>query len=32
MKQIVVTGSAGFIGSFLVDRLIRDGNKVIHSS
>jgi UDP-glucuronate decarboxylase len=29
MKKILVTGGAGFIGSHLCDRLIREGNEVI---
>ena len=28
MKNIVVTGATGFIGSSLVDQLIKDGNNV----
>lgn len=29
MKKILITGGAGFIGSHLCDRLLRDGNEVI---
>jgi UDP-glucose 4-epimerase len=29
MKKVFVTGAAGFIGSNLVDRLLRDGNEVV---
>ena len=29
MKHIVVTGGAGFIGSHLVERLVREGNRVV---
>ena len=28
MKKVLVTGGSGFIGSFLCERLINEGNKV----
>ena len=29
MEKVLVTGGAGFIGSFLCDRLINEGHEVI---
>ena len=29
MKKVLVTGGAGFVGSFLCDRLINEGHEVI---
>ena len=29
MKRIVVTGGAGFIGSHLCERLVKEGNEVV---
>ncbi|MED5434924.1 MAG: NAD-dependent epimerase/dehydratase family protein, partial [SAR324 cluster bacterium] len=29
MKKVLVTGGAGFVGSFLCDRLIDEGHEVI---
>ncbi|HZY32075.1 MAG TPA: NAD-dependent epimerase/dehydratase family protein, partial [Candidatus Methylomirabilis sp.] len=29
MRRILITGGAGFLGSHICDRLIRDGHEVI---